>query len=224
MKLVSFSFDDGGPADREVVRIFDRLHCRATFYLTSGLLLRSVYAMHQKDIVALYRAQEVGCHTRNHTSLTCRSVDDGAVAVSHVETEITSSGVELRSYFGVTQAVELFAYPYGDYAAGLFPVLEVSGFKYARSCERKDPRAVRHPQNRWAMPVSAMLGAKLPRGPEDFPESEGAIHLVGHALDIQERHQMRDLEALVDSFLHQGYLVVPNSALFSATLDLKGQP
>lgn len=221
MKMVSFSFDDGGEPDREVVRIFEHLKCRATFYLVSGCLLRSVYALTQKGIVDLYRSQEVGCHTRNHTSLTCREIDDGAVRSSNVATEITMSGEELRAYFGGTQKVNLFAYPYGDYAPCMFPVLQGAGYLYGRSCDRKDPVAVSKPKTRWAMPVSAMLGARLPKSPEDFPQANGAIHLIGHSIDIVRNGQTKELEALVDACLHWGWMVVPNSVLFAATLPLE---
>jgi peptidoglycan/xylan/chitin deacetylase (PgdA/CDA1 family) len=222
MKLISFSFDDGGASDIEVVRIFDRLKCRATFNLVSGCLLRSCYGLTHTGIVELYQHQEVGCHTRNHTSLINRVTNDGAVISSHAAIEITVSREELRAYFCNTQNVDLFAYPYGDYDPDLFPILQGAGFRYGRSCDRKDQHAVANPKNRWAMPVTAMLGKNLPKSPDDFPHADGAIHLVGHSIDIVQQGQQKSLEGLVNGCLVRGWMVVPNSVLYSATMPMEG--
>ncbi len=127
-KPVILSFDDGyGDFYTDVLPTLKKYHVKAVAYIISGVLDRPNYmTSDQLREVIKSGLVEIGCHTVNHPNLKFVS-DDVA------RSEITGCVNDLKEEFGVS--VVSFAYPYGGYRPGLFPILAAAGLKNATTTE-----------------------------------------------------------------------------------------
>ncbi len=220
MKLATFSFDDGGEWDIETVRLFNEREVPATFYIPSALLLASVYrGLSPAEIITLYVRHEVGCHGETHRSLVSRFIQDGAHGKTDLspEREIVRARRMLVDYFGQTQEIKVFSYPYGDHDEDIRWRVKDARFSWARSCKRDKPEEVGAFIERYAAPVTAMIGQRIPEDIADFQPACDCVHIVAHSWEIQVHNQWHQLARLLDSTIKAGYRVVTNSEFFSAT-------
>ena len=125
MKLATFSFDDGGPADFEVLGLFQAYHIIPTFYIAAALLNMDemIYGMPAKEIRKRYEGAEIGSHTVSHPHL---SLQDRA-STSH---ELEKSRQVIADKLGISPV--LFAHPYGSTGPHTDSELKRSGYQWAR--------------------------------------------------------------------------------------------
>lgn len=123
-KAVTFSFDDGAPEDREMVRILNEYGIRGTFNLNGGRL-GSSDRISAEEIPELYEGHEVAAHSLTHPNLD--ELDLGGIAY-----QIVTDRRILEKAVG--RPVQGFAYPNGlRETPGLVDTVRQCGIRYART-------------------------------------------------------------------------------------------
>ena len=121
-KVLTMSFDDGRPEDRELIRLFDRYHIRGTFNVNAGLHNKG--RIPQSEYGTLYRGHEVACHTYLHPTI-ARS------PLEQVVQQIVKDREGLEEQVGYP--VRGLAYPNGSYSREIMDALPALGIRYART-------------------------------------------------------------------------------------------
>jgi peptidoglycan/xylan/chitin deacetylase (PgdA/CDA1 family) len=213
MKIATFSYDDGGWQDREIMDMHEMCGAPATFYLSSALLVESVYnGMRISEIADMYKGElwEVGAHGRTHRRL-------NTLGSADLKWEVDGCADDLQRMFG--KRPECFAYPYGvtcntDHFAGY-------GYRWARTCRRSHPFTQQRGSGgtAYAQPVSYIIGDAQ----SDIEHlsrqilSGNPVHIVGHAWEIVHKNRQTELRSLMRSVLEHDYSIVFNSDFFSIT-------
>lgn len=212
-KIATFSFDDGGAGDIDVIRLFDEMEVPATFYLCPALLLPSVYdGMHREKICCLYDGHEVGNHTRTH-----RWVPD--LGPEELDEEIAQARRELQEFFPIHD-VNCFAYPAGKFTPTGAAYVQGCGMKYARTCIRGDYRAVEKPDNPLLLPVTEII-----RNPGEWENVAAAvkdelpIHVVSHGWEVRLRKLTTTIRSVVIALQEAGYELIRNYDFFEETVQ-----
>lgn len=140
-KALTFSFDDGLPADRRLVKLFDRFGFRGTFNLNSGMFSPEGTVYHDPrtltretmwqrltrwDAQELFcgTAHEVACHAARHGWLS-------SLPTEGILAEMVTDRLALEADFG--PFVQGMAYPYGAYSEKVAGVLAECGIVYGRT-------------------------------------------------------------------------------------------
>ena len=201
-RIITLSFDDGWWADQLVMKVLDARGIPATFYLCAGYC--DLYHLHVSPsaMPGLYAAHEVGCHSMTHPNM--RNLPIGRAIV-----EISDARSILQSLF--QQEVEGFAWPYGAMNRDLIPVLERSGFQYARGIKRANLELA---SQCWELPISANL--RLCReSPGVLP---GPFHFIGHSYDFTTDKALGKLDRLIQEYKDAGFRFVTNSEFYCREL------
>ena len=121
----TLSYDDGLPADKRLVEMFNRYGLKSTFNL-NGEKVNEVGGMAIEDVKSLYlpNGHEVAVHGAKHYSL--GEIPDGMVIQ-----EIMDNRRALEKTFGVL--VQGLAYPNGSVSDRVVQLLEDCGIRYART-------------------------------------------------------------------------------------------
>lgn len=134
-KAVTFSYDDGICQDRQLVEIFNRYGCKATFNLNTGIQTEEsrfeiegipICRMNQQDIGDLYRGHEIATHGLTHAGLTGKSEDE-------LEAEFAPDIENIERIYG-RRPVGM-AYAYGDCPDTAVEYLRRKGILYGRTVE-----------------------------------------------------------------------------------------
>lgn len=214
-KLATFSFDDGGPADFEVIDLFDAEGVVPTMYLISGLINSDemIYGRSSRQLAAVYTKAEVGSHTVSHPHLSLASDEE-----TRYELGVSKAVLETR----LERPVTLFAHPYGSSGGRTEDLLEECGYQWARRIWRSGGMPSSH---RFRMPIDVMLHGQ-PAGLREEQEtldeliSDGAnIHVLCHSWWLFRENKMDLLASWLYRLLNTGYEVVPNSQYFKHTLQ-----
>lgn len=211
MKLATFSFDDGGPADFAVADLFRSHDLVPTFYIPSALLNMDemIYGMPSKDIRPKYDGMEIGAHTVSHPHLSLQSP-------AHTRYELEVSRDVIHRVLGVQ--TELFAHPYGSESSHTTEALTRAGYKWARRVWR--PWQMRT-NSRFGMPISCMFTSEYELGILDEEIVAGHnLHILGHSWMIQRDGQLSELDAWIRRLLSQDYTILPNSIYFERTFQV----
>lgn len=126
-KALTFSYDDGVPADKRLVEIFRKNGLKGTFNLNSGLFgkgnrldIDEVKATYTPDVC------EIACHGVTHAAF---SDCDSAVLMSQVVYDRKAlEGITGYPVFGM-------AYPFGNYSENVINALKNCNIKYARTVD-----------------------------------------------------------------------------------------
>lgn len=123
-KPVILTFDDGyKDFYTDVFPILKKYNVKAVAYIISGFLDTPNYMTSEElKEIAKSNLVEVACHTVDHPNLKTLSDTDAAA-------EIRGCYEDLYNKFGIKPVS--FAYPYGEYREGLFPLVKEAGFTNA---------------------------------------------------------------------------------------------
>ncbi len=200
---MTLSFDDGPPHDEELAALLRDAKVTATFYLMGGFYDEG-NAGHGRPTMKDYRSMEIGAHAWSHRSI--RLAQAGSYAMHSTETRKA-----LQTFSG--QAVDCFAWPYGEWEPNFYPALENAGFKWGR-IYAISPANVGRPTQRWTIPISARVTKDAKAQVWPLMESGGPIHIAGHAWEIDGEGRAA-LCSTIDMLRAGGYEFLPNSAFFS---------
>lgn len=129
-KAVTFSYDDGGEADKRLVSVFEKYGLKGTFNLNSELFGAQCWhnRMDEKSAYELFANsdQEIANHGARHTFL-------DKIPLAEAVGEI----VDCRSYLEkkFNRIVTGMAYAYNGYNEGVINVLPSLGIDYARTTQ-----------------------------------------------------------------------------------------
>jgi len=209
-KLATLSFDDGGEWDMRTINLLNGYRVPATFYIPSCQLLESNYrGLDNAKICFLYNAHEVGVHGMLHVRI--KELTDARL----VEETVRARSTMFR-FFGSTQALECFSYPYGSHSQEQFWAFEQAGFKWVRTTHRGTAEGPSIKQHRYQQHVTEFLDeskheeARLQAIMQKLP-----IHIAAHSYALEVKGLWPKLETTVQSLLDNGYTFVPNSTFFS---------
>lgn len=210
-KIATFSFDDGGAGDADVIRLLDYEGVPGTFYLCSGHLVPSFYeGAHRDDIRALYRNHEVGNHGRTHVKA------DKITLNGEMYDEVYKAEGELQRFFD--QPVKCYAYPGGSVTGMARKVLEKTDVEFARSCKRKEPADVQSFPDRLAVPVTCVVRRHEDIAPVKEAISSGLpIHIVSHGWEIRVKDMLGLFSLTIAELKDSGYEFRDNYSFFQET-------
>ena len=128
LKALSFSYDDGHYADRQLVKVFDKYGVKATFNIPSGLFGKPKPGnmVDPSEVKTLYANHEVAGHGAHHINLPRK------------KPEIVSSELDgdIQKLPGLTGKKLLgYAYPYGRFSDMVVNIMRPKGLLYARTCK-----------------------------------------------------------------------------------------
>jgi len=121
--MVTFSIDDGHPADLHTAELLNKYGLAATFYIPRGNAEREVLS--PVEIRALAKQFEIGAHTINHVSL-------NSVSERCAWKEIHEGKDWLEQVVG--RKVVSFCYPKGKFNRNIVTMVRNAGFLGARTC------------------------------------------------------------------------------------------
>lgn len=210
-KIATFSFDDGGPGDVQVINLFNRLSVPATFYLISAYFNDPVMAYNPDEtkIRDLYRSVEVGSHTVSHPHLSLSNADK-------TRYELDESKAVLARVLDKT--ITLFAYPFGSGSkVDLTKTqLRASGYKWARCIQRSWEIEPGH--SKFNMPIDCVFySSKDELIFQDRIQRGVPIHVMGHPYWIDRSQMLCTLNEWVTRLLGAGYKLLSNTEFFEAT-------
>ena len=139
MKYFLISFDDNTVHDRRVVELLEKYGLKATFFINSGTVGKPGYIT-KKELKTLYKGQELGSHTINHTNLIELDKDE---VIHQIKEDIEF--IEVYS----EKKVHGFAYPFGEYNDTVIKVLKDLGIKYARTTMKSETTDRPHDFYKW---------------------------------------------------------------------------
>jgi peptidoglycan/xylan/chitin deacetylase (PgdA/CDA1 family) len=128
--VVSLTFDDGLASQYAAAGQLDARGLDGTFYVNSGFLDRNG-SMTRSQIQSLAAAgHEIGGHTVNHSDLTTLSADDVAREICNDRVALAGMGFHPTS----------FAYPFGEFDAGVQQIVRDCGYNSGRGVSGVDDR------------------------------------------------------------------------------------
>lgn len=128
LKALSFSYDDGHYADRQLVKVFDKYGVKATFNIPSGLFGKPKPGnmVDPSEVKTLYANHEVAGHGAHHINLPRKKPE---LVSSELDGDIQKlpelTGKKLLGY----------AYPYGRFSDMVVNIMRPKGLLYARTCK-----------------------------------------------------------------------------------------
>ncbi len=121
--IVSLTFDDGDADNFALLPVLQQYGLHATFYIPSGLVGRPNY-MTWDQLKALQAAgNEIGGHSYDHTML-------GGLSTAKLQHEICDDRQNLMDHGFLPVS---FAYPFGNYDAGVEAMAQECGYAGART-------------------------------------------------------------------------------------------
>jgi peptidoglycan/xylan/chitin deacetylase (PgdA/CDA1 family) len=122
-KPIVISFDDGY-ADNllTALPILEKYGMKATVFVIAGSVGQPNYVTWDQAVEMLRRGVEIGSHTISHVILS-QATD------AQKQEEILQSKVVLEGQLGTP--VQFLAYPFGQFDASLFPLLQQAGYRGA---------------------------------------------------------------------------------------------
>lgn len=121
----TFSYDDGGAADRRLVELFNKYGMKATFNLISSSVIKETGdGIKANEIKELYNGHEIACHTYTHPHLEKMSIKDQY-------DELMRDREILESAWG--QIIRGLAYPFGTYNDDTLTAMRTASLVYGRT-------------------------------------------------------------------------------------------
>jgi len=213
VRIATFSFDDGGAGDLDVIQILKDLGVpTATFYLCGGHLVPSFYdGMHRDEIRDMYSGFEVGNHTLTHKQLPKLTYDAAFK-------EISGGKAELRGFFR-NRNIQCFAYPAGMDSPVSRTIVASLGMKFARTCRRSKPEAVATCNDPMLMPITCAVREHAL--PEKFRVAIAAglpVHVLSHGWEVRVKGIGNTIREAITALKSAGYTFMDNYGFFKETL------
>ncbi len=124
-KALTMSYDDGTPADRKLIEIFNKYGIKGTFHLNSARYFRNdENAITLEETAKLYKGHEISCHTYNHPF-------PNTMPRESLISEIIKDREVLEGAAGYP--VRGMSYPYGEYNANVIAQFRALGMEYSRT-------------------------------------------------------------------------------------------
>ena len=122
----TFSYDDGGAADRRLVELFNKYNMKCTFNLISSSLIRTDgTGIKTAELKDLYAGHEIACHSYSHPHLERMSVQDQYDEL--IRDRQIIEGATGRIIRGL-------AYPFGTYSPDTtFAAMKTASLVYGRT-------------------------------------------------------------------------------------------
>lgn len=112
-KCLTFSYDDAGVQDIQLIKLFDQYNIKGTFNINSGQTQKDgpywrvdYNRLTSEVLTEVYKNHEIAGHTYSHPDLTVLDEED-------IFKEIHNDRLELEKITG--RDVRGFAYPFGTY-------------------------------------------------------------------------------------------------------------
>lgn len=137
-RAITFSFDDGKPADKRLIEIFNKYSLKATFNLNGGRCRNPQFQTKNgeynewngsKELQDMYKGHEIASHSYTHKRPTELSDED-------LRLEVRKDVSALSRAFGTE--IHGYASPQGDRDERLPKILKESGIRYQRYTCRED--------------------------------------------------------------------------------------
>lgn len=182
---VTFSYDDGNPADERLVKIFNDHNLKATFHLNSCRI---------NFDASLYEGHEISCHGTTHAALT-------ALPAQNVHQEIWQNRVDLEKYAGYI--VRGMSYAYGSYNSEMCNALKACGIVYSRTTKSTGFYAVPEDFLQWhpschhnnAEPIVDRFLDLLETKPTPTPR---LLYIWGHSYEFNNDDNWDLIERIAD--------------------------
>lgn len=122
----TFSYDDGGAADRRLVELFNKYGAKCTFNLISSSLIKTEgTGIKAAELKELYSGHEIACHTYSHPHLERMSVQDQYE-------ELIRDRQIIEDATG--RIIRGLAYPFGTYSPDTtFAAMKTASLVYGRT-------------------------------------------------------------------------------------------
>ena len=199
-KAVTFSYDDGGEADKRLVAVFDKYGLKGTFNLNTELFDAQCWhnRMNERDTFNLFckSNHEIANHGARHIFL-------DKVPLAEAVKEIVDCRAYLEGKF--KRLVTGLAYSYSGYNEGVLSVLPSLGIDYARTTQSSYSFAL--PEN-WYLwnPTCKHSEKELVRladkflndSPEKAAKHRGPwlFYIWGHSFEFDESDDWNIIESL----------------------------
>lgn len=199
-KAVTFSYDDGGQADKRLVGIFEKYGLKGTFNLNSELFDASCWhgRMNEKDTFELFAnsGQEIANHGARHTFL-------DKIPLAEAVKEIVDCRTYLENKFN--RIVKGMAFAYNGYNDEILKVLPALGIDYARTTQSTHSFAM--PEN-WLTwnptckhtdkELAALTEKFLNESPEQITKHREPwlLYIWGHSFEFDDDNNWEVIEKL----------------------------
>ena len=199
-KAATFSYDDGGEADKRLVAVFDKYNLKGTFNLNSELFEAKGWhnRMDEQSTYNLFADgnHEIANHGARHTFL-------AKVPIAEAVKEIVDCRAYLEKKFG--RIVTGMAYSYDSYNGAVLSVLPSLGIDYARTT--KSTRSFALPENwlEWnptCKHTDERLSELADKFVNDSPESAfkqrepWLFYVWGHSFEFDDNDNWEIIEEL----------------------------
>lgn len=133
-KALTFSYDDGVPADERLLEIFNKYKVKATFNLNARMLVEN--SQDGEFLNQRYKGHEIALHGLNHPLYD--SLPHATITYETLHDRELLEKATGRTITGM-------AYPFGLYNDEVFAAMRASGIDYSRTCAAT--RAFKIPEN-----------------------------------------------------------------------------
>lgn len=199
-KAVTFSYDDGGEADKRLLSVFEKYGLKGTFNLNSELFDAACWhsRMDEKSCYGLFAnsGQEIANHGARHTFL-------DKIPLAEAVKEI----VDCRDYLEkkYERIVKGMAYAYNGYNEEVLAVLPALGIDYARTTNSTHSFAMPGNFLLWNptckhsdKELSALTEKFLNESPEKLPKHREPwlFYIWGHSFEFDDDNNWEVIENL----------------------------
>ncbi len=199
-KSVTFSYDDGGEADKRLLSVFDKYGLKGTFNLNSELFDAACWhgRMDEKSCYELFAnsGQEIANHGARHSFL-------DKIPLAEAVKEIVDCRAYLEKKYD--RIVKGMAYAYNGYNEEVLAILPALGIDYARTTHSTHSFAM--PEN-WLLwnptckhsdkELSALTEKFLNESPEKLPKHKEPwlFYIWGHSFEFDDDNNWEVIENL----------------------------
>lgn len=199
-KAVTFSYDDGGEADKRLLKVFEKYGLKGTFNLNSELFDASCWhgRMDEQTTYLTFKdcKQEIANHGARHTFL-------DKIPLAEAVKEIVDCRAYLEKKFG--RIVRGMAYAYNGYNEEVLKILPALGIDYARTTVSTHSFAIPKKWLEWN-PTCKHSDAELPeltrkfleQSPDDVKKHREPwlFYIWGHSFEFDDDNNWDVIETL----------------------------
>ena len=190
LKALTFSYDDGNIADRQLVAIFNKYGMKATFHIPSNWLKdpkRSANRVKEEEINQLYAGHEVSGHGCKHVTLIL-------VKPERIAKELDGDINEWQRITG--KKLLGYAYPFGRYNDTVVKVVKEKGLIYARVAKPAESFDLTEDFLRWR--PHAHHKRKINKLGEEYlnfvPKRMSLLMIWGHSYEFEKAKNWHQIE------------------------------
>ena len=214
MKYFIFSIDDGTIYDKDIIEIFNKYNCPATFNLNSGLGEftwhldeHPIYRPSLKNVKDIYKGHEIASHTLTHPHL--NDLDEGQIVY-----EVNNDIENLENIFN--EEIVSFATPFDNTCEAALQIIKNrTKIRTIRTSELDE--SFNLPNDLFHLKITAMNIDRAIELFEDFKSAPNNSLFVyaGHAYDFVLENKLDRLELLLKKITLESDIKVVTTKEFS---------